>query len=179
VSRQIAFLRAVNVGGNAKLPMAELRRVAENAKLGSVSTILQSGNLVFTTSTRPPATEKVLEAACAKAFGLKTDVFVRTSSEIEEVIAQNPFPEMARDDPAHLVVLVMRGAPVERSFKALQSAIVGREIVRGAGRHAYVTFPDGIGTSKLSLALVERHLGIAGTMRNWNTIRKLAARAAE
>jgi uncharacterized protein (DUF1697 family) len=179
MTTQIAFLRAVNVGGNAKLPMADLRAAAEKLKLKSVSTLLQSGNLVFKTEARPAASEKLLEAMCVKNFGLKTDIFVRTGAEIEDLIASNPFRAEAKNDPGHLLLLVMRDAPEAKSFKTLQAAIVGRELVRGAGRHAYITFPDGAGASKLTLAMVERHLGTTGTMRNWNTIRKLAARAAE
>jgi uncharacterized protein (DUF1697 family) len=178
MTTQIAFLRAVNVGGNAKLPMADLRAAAEKLKLKHVSTLLQSGNLLFATSARPLASEKLLEAMCAANFGLKTNIFVRTHAEIEDLIAGNPFRAEAKSDPGHLLVLLMRDAPDAKSFKKLQSGIVGRELVRGAGRHAYITFPEGAGASKLTLAMIERHLGTTGTMRNWNTIRKLAARAA-
>jgi uncharacterized protein (DUF1697 family) len=178
MSAQIAFLRAVNVGGHAKLPMAELRALAGRLKLRNVSTLLQSGNLVCDASSKPAATEKLLETACAETFGLKIDIFVRTLLEIEDVIAGNPFTREARNDPGHLMVLVMRDAPDATSFKTLQAAIKGREVVRGAGRHAYITFPDGAGASKLSLAMIEKHLGRRATMRNWNTISKLAAKAA-
>ena len=178
MSAQIAFLRAVNVGGNARLPMADLRALAEGLKLRKVSTLLQSGNLVFEASAKPAATERLLEAACAKTFGLETGIFVRTLSEIEEVIACNPFVKEAKNDPGHLVVLVTRDTPDAASLRALQAAIKGREVVRGGVRHAYITYPDGIGASKLSLAMIERRLGTTGTMRNWNTILKLAAKAA-
>lgn len=42
------------------------------------------------------------------------------------------------------------------------------------GRHAYIVYPDGIGRSKLTTALIEKHLGTRVTGRNWNTVRKLA-----
>jgi uncharacterized protein (DUF1697 family) len=60
---------------------------------------------------------------------------------------------------------------------ALQSAIAGRETVRAKGREAYITYPDGMGRSKLTTALIEKHLGCRGTARNWNTVLKLAAAA--
>ena len=61
------------------------------------------------------------------------------------------------------------------TFKALQDWIKGREKIRGDGSHAYITYPDGAGNSKLTPAVIERHLGCAGTARNWNTVGKLVA----
>ncbi|HEY4942415.1 MAG TPA: DUF1697 domain-containing protein [Rhizomicrobium sp.] len=175
MSVQCALLRAVNVGGNAKLPMADLRALAQNIGLKNARTLLQSGNLLFEAGSRSPAaSEKLLESACAKAFGLKTDIYVRTPAEIDALIARNPFPSEAKTDPSHLVVLFLRGAPDAKSFKTLQAAIKGREVVRGDGRHAYIVYPDDIGESKLTGALIERHLGLPGTARNWNTLGKLA-----
>ena len=176
---QIALLRAVNVGGNAKVPMAALRDMAEKSGLKNARTLLQSGNLLFDAGTKAPAAcEKLLETACAKTFGLKTEIYVRTRSDFEEVVARNPFPAEARDDPGHLVVLFMREAPDRGAILTLQAAIKGREQIRGDGRHAYVTYPDRIGDSKLTPAVIERHLGQAGTARNWNTVGKLLAAAA-
>jgi uncharacterized protein (DUF1697 family) len=175
LSIHIALLRAVNVGGTAKMPMAELRALCERLGLKSVRTLLHSGNLVFEAGSRSPAAcEKLLQAACAKAFSLETDIYVRTPGEIEAVLARNPFPAEARDDPAHLHVLFLRAAPDPQAFKTLQAAIKGRETVRGVGREAYIVYPDGAGTSKLTLRLIEKHLGTTGTMRNWNTVGKLA-----
>jgi uncharacterized protein (DUF1697 family) len=56
---------------------------------------------------------------------------------------------------------------------ALQGAIKGREQVRVKGRQAYITYPDGIGRSKLTMAVIEKALGTRGTGRNWNTVLKL------
>ncbi len=176
MSVHIALLRAVNVGGTAKMPMADLRALGESLGLKNVRSLLHSGNLVFEAGRKSPAAcENLLETACAKAFGLKTDIYVRTQGEIEAVLARNPFPAEARDDPAHLHVLFLRAAPDPKAFKTLQAAVKGRETVRGAGREAYIVYPDGAGTSKLTLRLIEKHLGTTGTMRNWNTVGKLAA----
>jgi uncharacterized protein (DUF1697 family) len=176
MSIQAALLRAVNVGGTAKLPMADLRALCERLGLKHVRTLLHSGNLVFEAGSKSPAaSEKLLAAACAKTFGLSAEIYVRTQDEIEAILARNPFPAEARDDPGHLQVLFLRAAPDPQAFKTLQAAIKGREIVRGAGREACIVYPDGVGTSKLTLRLIEKHLGTTGTMRNWNTVGKLAA----
>jgi uncharacterized protein (DUF1697 family) len=179
MSTQIALLRAINVGGNAKVPMAELRAVAEKAGLKNVRTLLQSGNLVFDAGSKAPAaSEKLLEKACAAAFGLRTDIYVRVAAELEAIAANNPFKAEAIDDPGHLLVVFMRAAPPAKAFETLQGAIKGRERVRGYRNHAYIHFPDGVGVSKVTPTVIARHLGQPGTARNWNTLCKLLAVAA-
>jgi uncharacterized protein (DUF1697 family) len=176
MSLQAALLRAVNVGGTGKVPMAQLRALAETLGLKNVRSLLHSGNLAYDAGSRSPsAAGKLLEAACLESFGFKTDIYVRTLAEIAAVLARNPFPKEAENDPGRLMVLFLRDAPEVKSFKTLQAAIKGPEAVRGDGRHAYIFFPDGQGRSKLTLAMIERHLGTSGTMRNWNTVSKLAA----
>ena len=180
MSVQVALLRAVNVGGTGKLPMADLRALATKLGLKYVRTLLQSGNLIFDAGSKTPgAMEKLLEAACAKKFSLQTEIYVRAAAEIDEIIARNPFAKEAKGEPGHLVVLFMRTAPAANAFAALQAAIKGRERVRGGGRHAYIVYPDGIGKSKLTGGMITRHLGTPGTGRNWNTLLKLAAASAE
>jgi uncharacterized protein (DUF1697 family) len=61
---------------------------------------------------------------------------------------------------------------------ALQQAITGREVVRANGREAYIVYPDGIGRSRLTTALIEKKFGTRGTARNWNTAVKIAVLAS-
>jgi len=74
-------------------------------------------------------------------------------------------------------VVVLKAAPTPAQVRALQAAIRGREVVRAHRRELYAVHPDGIGTSKLTLPLIEKHLGTRGTGRNWNTVLKMAALA--
>jgi uncharacterized protein (DUF1697 family) len=179
VTRAIALLRAVNVGGTGKLPMAELAKLLTKLGYTEVKTIVQSGNAVFTCAVKADAKlEASLEAALANAFGLQTTIFVRSAAEWDTIIAANPFPDMAANDPSHLVVMTCKSAPTAANVKALQAAIIGRETVHAAGKQLYLTYPDGIGDSKLSNTIIERKLAVAGTTRNWNTALKLAAAAS-
>lgn len=179
MTTHLAFLRAVNVGGHGPIPMAKLREWAEKRDLAEVRTLLQSGNLVFR-SDGPggAALEQRLEAAAEKDLGLETAFMVRTPAEWhEEVVAQNPFAKEAKSDPARLVVVVLKSTPTAAQIKALQAAaaLKGREVVRVHGRHAFIVYPDGQGDSKLTLAVIEKHLATRGTARNWNTVLKMAA----
>src|SRR5262249_13651335 len=139
---------------------------------------LQSGNVVFRCAARKPAAlELEIEAAILKKLKLETVVHVRTAGEWQDVIARNPFPSEAKSDPGHLLVTCLREAPSTKSVAELQAAITGPEIVRAHGRHAYIVFPEGVGRSKLTPALLDRKLGAGGTARNWNTVLKLGALA--
>ena len=171
----IALLRGINVGGNKKIAMADLRAFATKLGLVDAQTLLQSGNLVFCSGIQAGAAlEQLLEAEARKRLGLDTEFHVRTVAEWEDAIARNPFAGAAKDDPSHLLVLFLKNEPAAKAVSALQAAIAGPEVVRASGRQAYFIYPDGMGRSKLTPAVIDRHIG-RGTARNWNTMLKVAA----
>ena len=174
---RIALLRGVNVGGNKKVSMSDLRTMIADLRFADARTLLQSGNLVFRADARKTTDqlERLLESETPERLGLSADFMVRTPEDWSAVVAGNPFEEEARRDPGHLLVLFMKDAPGPSKVKALQSAIVGREVVQAKGRHAYFVYPDGVGRSRLTHALIEKTLGVRGTARNWNTVMKLGA----
>ena len=170
----IALLRAVNLAGVNKVSMADLRKLLVGLGFTDAQTLLQSGNVVFSGGSKTTtALEQTLERAAAKQLGLQTDFFVRTAKEWHAIIDANPFPREAKDDPGHLLAVIMKDDVDAAAVAALQKAIVGREVVRAKGRCAYIVYPDGIGRSKLTSAIIEKKLGTRGTARNWNTVLKL------
>ena len=172
----LAFLRAVNVAGHKQVAMADLRELLTRLGFDDAQSLLQSGNLVFRARARSGTQlERVLAAEAKQRLTLETDFFVRTASEWRAVVARNPFRKEAERDPGHLVVMLLKAAPVARDVKALQAAITGREILRADGTHAYIVYPDGMGRSRLTNALIEKKLGTRATGRNWNTVMKLGA----
>jgi len=178
MSIQIALLRGVNVGGRSSLPMARLKALLEEMGFANPRTLLQSGNAVFESKDLGGAPlEVLLERELEARLGLKTAFRVRTAAEWAELVARNPFKAGAKADPSHLLVMFLKDPPSAEAVAALQAAIVGRERVEAHGRQAYIVFPDGIGRSKLTPAVLEKRLGAGGTGRNWNTVLKLAAMA--
>ncbi len=174
----IALLRAINLAGRNPVAMADLRNLLSQLGFHDPRSLLQSGNLVFRSDTRNAAAlERILEAEAAKRLGLETDFFVRSAAEWGAIVTGNPFPEEARRDPQHLLVICLKDAPAAGAVRALREAIPGREVVRTDGRAAYIVYPDGVGRSRLTSALLEKKLGTRGTGRNWNTVLKLAAAA--
>jgi uncharacterized protein (DUF1697 family) len=172
--RYVALLRGVNVGGRTAVAMADLRALAERLGLEEPRTLLQSGNLVFESGDRDAAAlERKLAGEIARRLGVETRVFVRSAKEWKVVVARNPATAEARRDPGHLLAVVLADAPRAAAVPELRAAIRGREGVSVVDRTAYVYYPDGVGRSKLTLALLEKKLGTFGTGRNWNTVLKL------
>ena len=174
----IGLLRAINLGAHNRIAMAVLRQLLVDLELEDPKTLLLSGNVVFGSSTQPTAKfERLLQDATATHLGVTTEYFVRTAKEWSAIVAANPFPSEAKRDPGHLLMMCLKDAPSPAAVKALQSAIRGREVVKTKGPQAYFVYPDGVGRSKLTIAVIERMLGTRGTARNWNTVMKLAALA--
>ncbi len=169
------FLRGVNVGGHNKVPMTELRSLIGSLGFTGARTIVQSGNAVFRGAVTPvPALEKRFETAIAESLGVTCECVVRTDKDWPLLMKANPFMRQAKADPARMVVVLLKDAPASRAINDVRAAIKGREIAELKGHHLYVVYPDGQGTSKFTLPVIERALGTVGTARNWNTIVKVA-----
>ena len=173
--RVVALLRAVNVGGTGKLTMADLRAAAADSGLSDVATVLQSGTLIGSASCGAAELEHRLEATLAERLGWETEVIVRSAEDWRRLIEANPFAAFAGRDPAHLLVVALKRSAHATAEASLRGAVKGEEEVAVSGDAAYVTYPDGIGRSKLTMALIERHLGTRGTGRNWSTVLKIAS----
>ena len=153
--------------------MTDLRNFITQVGLQDARSLLQSGNLIFTSKVRTGAElERFLESEAADRLSLEVDFFVRTPEEWKAVIRQNPFRKEAERDPGHLIALFLKNAPDPEDVAALQADVKGPEIVKAKGKHAYIFFPNGQGRSKLTTAIIEKRLG-RGTGRNWNTVLKL------
>lgn len=164
-----AFLRGVNVGGHGRLAMRDLAALCGDAGCRNVRTCIQSGNVALTSDRSERAIKKALEDALTEVLGKPAAVMVRTSAELESVVARNPFPDA---EPSKLLVLFLDEPPPRTRFAGL--ATPGGESVQPDGREVFVHYPDGMGRSRLKLPFAE-----TGTGRNLNTLRKLLAMTKE
>jgi uncharacterized protein (DUF1697 family) len=160
----VALLRAINVGGTGKLPMAELSALCEKAGFFDVATYIQSGNVVFRSQRGEASVKKRLEQALAERMGKPVGVHVRTREELEAVLQHNPFASA----PPNRVVVFFLEAPLTSSALAAVEPPGGEE-VRAHGRELFVHYPLGQGQSRLALPVQK-----TGTGRNLNTVQKLA-----
>jgi len=171
----IALLRGINVGGHKKIAMADLRALLSRLGFEEPQSLLQSGNLAFRGKPQPIAKlEQLLESEIKKRLSVETMVVIRTAKELQAVVLRNPFPKEAEQDPGRLVVIFFRSAPAPEDVQSLLKSHKGPEVIRAEGREAYITYPDGQGTSRLTLPVIESAVKTKGTGRNWNTVMKLA-----
>jgi uncharacterized protein (DUF1697 family) len=164
----IALLRAANVGGTGKLPMADLRAMCEAAGFSEVRTYIASGNVVLRSAGTAGQVKSLLEAVLARYAGKPVGVLVRTAAEMEAVLASNPFHGAA---PNRTVALFLDHAPPADALDAV-SHRNGEQIALGK-REIYVHYGEGMADSKLRIPAAK-----AGTARNLNTVARLAAMAA-
>ncbi|WP_263731367.1 DUF1697 domain-containing protein [Cellulomonas sp. SG140] len=170
-----ALLRGINVGGNKKLPMAELRSLLTDLGHGDVRTYLQSGNAVFTSDhDDEEALATRLRAAIGARFGFDVEVLVRDHDYLKAVADACPFPAgVLQGKQLHVTYF---SEPVEESrFASLDLAAFLPEEVRLGDRALYLYAPDGLGRSPLAEALARSGppKGVVATSRNWNTVLKL------
>jgi uncharacterized protein (DUF1697 family) len=174
----IALLRAVNVGGTGKLPMADFRKLLENLGFRNVQTYIQSGNAVFDASGSASKVSQAIADGLEKLMGAPASVIVRTHDELDRIIAANPFAAEAAADGARVHVVFL-AAPAPSSAAAGLDRIVTQYPARRdryhlSGNTMYLHLPEGAADSKFSGKPLDRALGgVSGTARNWNTVLKL------
>jgi uncharacterized protein (DUF1697 family) len=176
----IALLRGINVGGKNTLPMKELAALLEDLGLKHVKTYLASGNVVFQSAATGLDTDKLssdIKTAVGQSRGFTPQVLIRSVEEFQKAIAANPFPE-AESQPKTLHLYFLETAPSDPDMQSLDSIKKPSEQYKLIGAVFYLHAPDGIGRSKLA-ARVERSLGVPATARNWRTVDKVMAMAAE
>ncbi|MDP9239899.1 MAG: DUF1697 domain-containing protein [Actinomycetota bacterium] len=178
MARQVVLIRGINVGGHAKLAMADLRRLLAELGYDGVRTHLQSGNAVVTTSKAATTVAKEVEKAIAKELDVRPRVLVRSRDELAKVIEGNPMPD-AVSDGSRFFVTFLSAEPPKGALDGLDPADFAPDAWDLSGRELYMRCPDGLRDSKLAKALTEKRLGVTATTRNWNTVTKLLALADE
>ena len=171
----ISMLRGVNVGGHNKIKMDALRALYESLKFTGCQTFIQSGNVIFKTKERNLAKlSSQIQTAIERSFGFRPDVILRTSDELRDVIARNPFAKRRGIEPGKLVVTFLASVPAPETRDNLLKLKTDPDELHIDGRELYIYFPNGMGRSKL-WSLIERTLKISGTGRNWNSVTTMLA----
>ena len=161
MSAWAALLRAVNLGGHNKVPMAELKALCEGLGLERVQTYIASGNVVFSSARSEADLRGAIEAALAAKYGKPFGVMVRSTAELASLVAHNPWP----DRPGNRVVAIFIDGPLSLD------GITGQrdEAIELGARHIYVDYHDGMADTRLRIPAAK-----LGTARNMSTVTKLA-----
>ena len=173
-TRYVAFLRGINVGGRVKVGMADLRSMLTGLGYRDVATLLQSGNAVLTAAANPDKVAAAIERQLHADTGLTVKCVVRTTSEMQTVLARDPYEGRA-NDPARYVVAFMDKVPAKANIASIDPATFEPDEFRIIGREAYIWCPGGLRDTKLTAPNFEKKLGVVATARNWNTCQKVLA----
>ena len=168
MTRYVAFLCAVNVGGTGKLPMAELRAMCESVGCSNVRTYIASGNVVLDSRLGEASLKKRLEECLTNYAGKPVGVLIRSGAELAAVLAGNPFKAAAPDRTVAVFLDARPPADTASHVSGLQG-----EVLALGTREIYVHYSNGIAHSKLKIPAA-----INGTARNMNTVATLVEWAA-
>lgn len=178
MTKYVAFLRAINVGGRV-VTMSALRAAFEKMGLANVETFIASGNVIFDTRAADAAAlERRIEQALLKTLGYEVSTFLRTPAEVSAVARQTAFdPAQVRAATALYVGFV--AGPLSKSSRQTLAALeTSHDRFHVSRREIYWLCDKGQGDSKISNAVIERALKLRSTFRNINTVTRLAERLA-
>lgn len=170
----VCLLRSINVSGTNIIKMAELRPFWENLGFSEVKTYIQSGNIIFKSASKPDVS--VLEKAIETKFQTKNvSVILKTPSELDIIINQNPFLSLSDFDHKKMYISYFQEIPDISNQNDFEQLQFGEDQFRIINNVMYIYFGISAGKSKLTNKVIEGKLGVAATTRNWNTTNKLRA----
>jgi uncharacterized protein (DUF1697 family) len=166
----IAMLRGINVSGQKKVLMSDLKNLFDELGYAHAATYIQSGNVVFDAGGSESEVVQTLEAAIRHRFGFDVPVMVRCAADMNAIVQNYPFKDASEE---HLYVAFLDQAPAPERVQALSpdGFLPDRWILQG--REIYLHIPVSYGNTKLSNNFFENKLKVKATTRNWKTVQVL------
>jgi len=169
----VALLRGINVSGQKKINMSDLKLLFEEIGFRNAETYIQSGNVIF--SSKDLSTNKIetkISSGIKKKFGFDVQVIILTPEEIEYTLKNNPFIKKKKEIE-RLYVTFLSDFPLKENVQKLTLIDYSPEEYKLDGKQIYLFFPDSYGKAKLNNNLFEHKLKLNGTTRNWKTVKTL------
>ncbi|GBD88134.1 hypothetical protein BMS3Abin03_02069 [bacterium BMS3Abin03] len=175
MNKYISMLRGINVSGQKKIKMDDLRSLYEELDFENVVTYIQSGNVVFDSKIKNTASLKLkIEAAIDEKYKFFVNVIIRTADEWQKVINNNLFGHIdLENESKKYLVTFLSAVPSAKSISELRQYVTKPDKLVVHNKEVYLYIPNGYGKSKLSNTFIERKLGVEATTRNWKTVVKL------
>lgn len=172
----ISILRGINVSGQKKILMSDLKALYEGLKFKDVITYIQSGNVIFKADNKLSDVDlaKKIEAAILKKYNFSVLVIIRSIEEIKNVITTNPFLKEKNINVEKLHVTFLSEVPQKSSLEEIKSFDFTADRFMIAGKEVFLYIPDSYAETKLSNKFFENKLKVTATTRNWKTVNKLA-----
>ena len=171
----ISLLRGINVSGQKKILMADLKVLYEKLGFNNVQTYIQSGNVVFDCAEDKSnlAIAEIIEHAIEQEYNFQVPVIVKQADDLISTINNNPFTEEVGADPSRVAVTFLESLPTVENLIKLEGVDYPPDRFIIDGLNIYLHCPISYGNSKLSNNFFESKLKVRATSRNWRTINKL------
>lgn len=174
--KYISILRGINVSGQKKVKMADLKILYEEQGFENVNTYIQSGNVIFESKTKLTieALKKIIEKAIETKYAFQVPVDIRTNQELKQIIKNCSYEEVKKEENGtKVLVTFLQSTPFNQKQESLLGYVKSPEKLIIQGREIYLYCPNGYGKSKLTNVFIEKKLGISATTRNWKSVKKL------
>ncbi len=168
MKKYISIIRGINVGGKRIIKMDALKKLFAELGCINIQTYIQSGNIIY--QSKKIVKESKISKAIQSKFGFEVPVINLTSTELESVIALNPFLKDKKKDPSHFHITFLSDQPLPEKIELLKSQ---KEELYCINKAVYLYCPNRYSNSKLTNTFIENKLGVTTTTRNWNTCVKL------
>lgn len=173
--KYISLLRGINVGGQKKIKMLDLKSLYDDLGFTHVLTYIQSGNVIFESKDkRAESIKKTIEAEIEKRFTFSVPVEIKTAAQWNKVLHQFPFTDVdQQENGTKLLVTFLSDKLSKPAIENLTQYVIAPERLAINDNILYLYCPNGYGKTKLSNTFIEKKLGVSATTRNWKTVLKL------
>lgn len=174
--KYISILRGINVSGQKKIKMTDLKILYEKQGFEDVITYIQSGNVIFESKTKLTieTLKKIIEKAIETKYTFQVPVDIRTNQELKQIIEKYPYEEVKKEDnETKVLVTFLQSTPLDEKVESLLEYVKSPEKLIIQGKEVYLYCPNGYGRSKLTNTFIEKKLGVSATTRNWKSVKKL------
>ena len=169
----LSLLRGINVSGQKKVPMAELKKIYESLKFNAVHTYIQSGNVVFQSKDKMEGLSSKIEKQIFNIFQFEVPVIHKTATDLEKTLNENPFLKEPDLQENKLYVVFLFEEPAKELIEKIQAYQTLSDRFEIIGMNVYLYCPDGYGHTKLNNNFFENKLKVKGTTRNWRSVNEL------
>lgn len=173
----VAFLRGINVGGNRKIKMEELKKAFESLDYKNVKTILATGNVIFETPTKNTLLTKSIEEKLESNFGFRITVIVRPMKALQKLIKKDPFRKISLTPHTRLYITFLPDKAREKSSLQIPYESLAKDftiILVSPTEVCSVLVLSETHRTTDAMTVLEKEFGRDITTRNWNTVKKIA-----
>ena len=169
----LSILRGINVSGQKKVPMKELKEVYENLGFKKVTTYIQSGNVIFISEDNKDELRTKIEGAIKDKFGFDVPVLIISEEELNSSVSNNPFIKEKDIDESKLHLTFLEKIPSRENMEKIEEHHFEPDRFIVSGKDVYVYCPGGYGRTKLNNNFFENKLKVRATTRNWRSVNVL------